>query len=287
MARASRAWRTRPGACCPHPILRGRRLVLCYHSVNPEPSYLSLSPELFGAHLDWLERHCTVVSLDELVAGGFRGDGPRVAITFDDGYADNHSHALPLLAARQMTATFFLTAGFLERDDGVVARLAETWDTTVEELDPLSWSQVQEMRAAGMSVGSHTWSHRNLALIDEAAAERELLLSKEVLETRLSARISAVAYPWGKLGRHVTERTFAAAARAGYTLGGFSLPRAVRDSDDPLRIPRFGVGSEPVESLAGKVRGAIDWHGAVHERIPAPLARALWHNDAGLRVGAQ
>ena len=271
----------------PSPDPRGRRLVLCYHSVNPEPSYLSLSPELFGAHLDWLERHCMVVSLDELVAGGFSGGGPRVAITFDDGYADNHSHALPLLAARQMTATFFLTAGFLEREDGVVARLAETWDTTVEELDPLSWSQVQEMRAAGMSVGSHTWSHRNLALIDEAAAERELLLSKEVLETRLSARISAVAYPWGKLGRHVTERTFAAAARAGYTLGGFSLPRAVRDSDDPLRIPRFGVGSEPVESLAGKVRGAIDWHGAVHERIPAPLARALWHNDAGLRVGAQ
>ena len=93
------------------------------------------------------------------------------------------------------------------------------------------------------------------ALIDEAAADRELLLSKEVLETRLSARISAVAYPWGKLGRHVTERTFAAAARAGYTLGGFSLPRAVRDSDDLLRIPRFGVGSEPVESLAGKVEG--------------------------------
>ncbi len=60
----------------PSPDLRGRRVVLCYHSVNPEPSYLSLSPELFGAHLDWLERHCTVVSLDELVAGGFQWRRP-------------------------------------------------------------------------------------------------------------------------------------------------------------------------------------------------------------------
>jgi hypothetical protein len=47
-----------------------------------------------------------------------------------------------------------------------------------------------------------------------------------------------------------------------------------------LRIPRFGVGAEPVESLAGKVKGEIDWHGAVHERMPAFLARALWPEDA-------
>jgi hypothetical protein len=60
----------------------------------------------------------------------------------------------------------------------------------------------------------------------------------------------------------------------------FSLPRAVQESDPPLRIPRFGVGSETVESLAGKVSGAIDWHGAVHERMPAFLARALWPEQA-------
>jgi hypothetical protein len=54
----------------------------------------------------------------------------------------------------------------------------------------------------------------------------------------------------------------------------------VRDSDPPLRIPRFGVGSEPVESLAGKVGGEIDWHGAVHERMPAVMARALWPEQA-------
>ena len=104
--------------------------------------------------------------------------------------------------------------------------------------------------------------------------------------TGLSATVSAVAYPWGKLRRHVTGRTFASAAQAGYRLGAFSLPRAVRGSDPPLAIPRFGVGSEPVESLARKVRGGIDWHGAVHERMPALLARALWPDDPGMRIGA-
>jgi peptidoglycan/xylan/chitin deacetylase (PgdA/CDA1 family) len=263
-----------------------RRVVLCYHSVNPAQSYLSLSPELFDRHLDWLEEHCTVVSLGDLAAGRIQAPGPQVAITFDDGYADNHSHALPGLTARGLTATFFVTAGFLERDKQVMAHLAETWRTPVDQLSPLAWEQVEEMRAAGMSIGSHTWSHRNLAQIGAAEVERELTRSKHVLETRLSAPVSAVAYPWGKLRRHVTGRTFAAAARAGYGLGAFSLPRAVRESDPPLAIPRFGVGSEPVESLARKVRGAIDWHGTVHAHIPARLARALWPDEAGTRIEA-
>ena len=265
----------------PAPDQVGRRVVLCYHSVTPSPSYLSLSPELFDEHLEWLQQGCTVVALDELVARRHQERRPHVAITFDDGYADNHGHALPLLAARGMTATFFLTAGFLERDPEVMAQLADTWRTPVDQLAPLGWEQVEEMRSEGMSFGSHTWSHRNLARIDESEVPRELARSKEILEARLSEPVSAVAYPWGKLRRHVTERTFAAAGSAGYRLGVFSLPRAVRESDAPLRIPRFGVGSEPVESMAGKVSGAIDWHGAVHERMPAVLARALWPDDAG------
>jgi peptidoglycan/xylan/chitin deacetylase (PgdA/CDA1 family) len=260
----------------PLPPRSERRVVLCYHSVNPRPSDLSLSPALFDAHLEWLREHSTVVTLSELVSRRDAARGPYVAVTFDDGYADNHTHALPRLAARDISATFFLTAGFLERDGEVMARLAEIWRTPASELAPLAWEQVAEMCSAGMSFGSHTWSHRNLARIEQGAAERELTRSKAVLEARLAAPVWAVAYPWGKLGRHVTELTFEAAARAGYRFGGFSLPRAVRESDPPLRIPRFGVGAEPVESLAAKVNGDIDWHGAVHERIPAFVARSLW-----------
>ena len=278
-AAVKRVAKTGARALARPPAQDGRRVILCYHSVNPSPGYLSLSPELFDAHLDWLERHADVVSLGELVASrGARR--PQVAITFDDGYADNHTHALPLLTARGMTATFFLTAGFLERDESVLAQLADTWHTPVDELAPLSWEQVEEMRAGGMTFGSHTWSHRNLAQIGEAEVESELIRSRKVLEERLAEPVSAVAYPWGKLRRHVTERTFAAAGQTGYRLGVFSLPRAVRDTDGPLRIPRFGVGSESVDSLAGKVKGEIDWHGAVHERMPGFLARALWPEDA-------
>jgi peptidoglycan/xylan/chitin deacetylase (PgdA/CDA1 family) len=214
------------------------------------------------------------------VAGTSVTDRPQVAITFDDGYADNRAHAMPLLAARGMTATFFVTVGFLERDAQVLAHLSQVWRTPCEALEPLSWADVDEMRSAGMSIGSHTWSHRPLALLSAADAEIDLRRSREVLEQRLGEPIRAIAYPWGKPRRHVNRATFTAARRAGYALGGISLPRAVRDTDDPLRIPRFGVGAEPVERLAGKVAGAIDWHASIHERMPAAVARALFADDA-------
>jgi peptidoglycan/xylan/chitin deacetylase (PgdA/CDA1 family) len=262
------------------PDPRGRRVVLCYHSVDPSPSYLSLTPALFDEHLAWLQEHCRVVALERLITGVPPGGGPYVAITFDDGYADNRVHAMPRLAARNMTATFFVTAGFLERDDEVLAHLARVWFTPREQLHPLSWSQVRELREAGMSIGSHTWSHRNLARLSTDASHEELRRSREILEERLAERVRAVAYPWGKLGRHVTDQTLLAARRAGYEIGAISLPRAVRASDDALRIPRLGVGADPVERLAAKVTGAIDWHGYVHERMPARVDRLLFAEDA-------
>ena len=257
-----------------------RRVVLCYHSVDPSPSSLSLSPGLFEEHLGWLQEHCRVVALDELVAGPKGNGGPYVAITFDDGYADNRTHALPLLTAREMTATFFVTVGFLEGDGEVMAHLCKIWHTPWKRLCPLSWREVGELRGAGMSVGSHTWSHRNLALLSIAEAESDLRRSREVLEERLGEPVRAVAYPWGKLGRHVNAGTLTAARRAGYELGVISLPRAVRESDGALRVARLGVGNEPVERLAAKVAGAIDWHAYVHEHTPAAVGRLLFAEDA-------
>jgi peptidoglycan/xylan/chitin deacetylase (PgdA/CDA1 family) len=263
------------------PDLAGRRLILCYHSVDPEPSYLGLTPELFEAHLAWLGEHCRVVSIDELLAGPPSEGGPYVAITFDDGYADNHEHALPLLHDRGMPASFFVAAGFLERDEEVMAHLSEIWATPAELLRPLTWSQVDELCAAGMSIGSHTWSHRNLAQLPAAEAEADLRRSRYALEARLGDRVATIAYPWGKLGRHVTDETFAAARRAGFEHGLISLPRALRSRDDPLRLPRLGVGAEPVERLAAKVRGEIDWHAYVHEHVPPAVARRVFPEYAG------
>jgi peptidoglycan/xylan/chitin deacetylase (PgdA/CDA1 family) len=260
----------------PKPDVTTRRVILCYHSVHPSAHYASAAPDEFACHLDWLASECDVVPLATLTTEPNHRGRPRVALTFDDGYADNHRYALPLLAERNLPATFFVTVGFVDRVPEVHAHLSEIWQTWPEDLAPLTWSQVDEMRAAGMAFGSHTWSHANLAAVPRAQAFDELHRSKVVLEDRLAASVDAIAYPFGKLRHNVGPVVFDLADQAGYRYGYVSLPRAVNDRDTRLRIPRFGVGADTVESLAGKVRGDIDWHATVHRRLPRRVSAALF-----------
>lgn len=96
-------------------------LVLNYHRIgSPEGSWLdrdlfSATPEQLEAQVSHLCRHADVIRLDEAPAALERGRGRKVALTFDDGYRDNHEHALPVLQRHGVHATFFLATGFLDR----------------------------------------------------------------------------------------------------------------------------------------------------------------------------
>lgn len=260
----------------PRPDPTARRVVLCYHSVHPSAPYASASPDEFAAHLDWLAASCDVVPLDVLVRTPNTSGRVQVALTFDDGYADNHEYALPLLASRGLTATFFVTAGFLERDPAVFDRLSTIWSTPHADLAPMAWSQVRELHDAGMRIGSHTWSHPNLAAIPIGQRAVELRRSKDMLEERLDTTVEDVAYPFGKLRENVDGHTYRLASEAGYRRGFVSLPRGLHSRDRVMAYPRFGVGPDTVSSLAAKVRGDIDWHATVHRRLPRRMHAALF-----------
>ena len=106
---------------------RGRRsrtgdhgaLVLLYHRVterSPDPLALCVRPDHFEAHLAVLAETSPVVPLAELAAG----DAPAgaVAISFDDGYADNLHEALPRLRAAGLPATVFAATGHIASGRG-------------------------------------------------------------------------------------------------------------------------------------------------------------------------
>lgn len=93
--------------------------ILLYHRVSdsqPDPQMLSVAPSNFENHLKILANDYRVVSLHEMADGLRRKDlTPRtVAITFDDGYGDNLTSALPLLQKYNLPATVFVTAGILD-----------------------------------------------------------------------------------------------------------------------------------------------------------------------------
>lgn len=93
-------------------------LILCYHRVGTEgiPYYCTLPTPQFEMQMKFLREHFRVVSLgqlcEELMNPGSPGNA--VAVTFDDGYSDLHTHALPVLRKYEIPATVYLTADCIE-----------------------------------------------------------------------------------------------------------------------------------------------------------------------------
>lgn len=114
-----------------------------------------------------------------------RDVGIPVAITFDDGNASDIDHALPVLAERGLTAEFFACAGRI----GTPGYLAA--------------SSLRDIRAAGMSIGSHGWSHVDLRRVDDAELHRETESSRAALSEASEGPVDDFAIPFGSYDRRV------------------------------------------------------------------------------------
>src|SRR5271168_216599 len=99
-------------------VSSAKSAVLCYHRVGTDgvPYYSRLAPEVFEQQVRFLRRNYTILPLREICKGIHRGDttGQAVALTFDDGYREVLSAALPILQKYQVPATVFLTVNAIE-----------------------------------------------------------------------------------------------------------------------------------------------------------------------------
>ena len=254
-----------------------RRVVLCYHSVHPTKRILSTTPELFEQHLQWITENCQLTTLPNLMSRSPARDAGKIlaAITFDDGYEDNHSYALPILVKYRAPATFFVTAGLLERDAAVISRFEHLLGCSTEDVLPLDWAQVRELRACGMDVGSHTYSHPNLIRLSPSDVEDELRRSKDIVSNRLGAAVDLFAYPFGKPRVHFSSTTVELVRRTAYRAAAAVTFRGVRGSDSMFTIPRFFTDGDTISKLEAKIRGAYDLVGWWQEHVPVTALKIV------------
>jgi peptidoglycan/xylan/chitin deacetylase (PgdA/CDA1 family) len=109
-----------------HRRARGTLVIPCYHRVLPSAvreaspmPVLAVTPEAFTEHLAFFASAYECLPLAEAIDRlESRAPGPRplLSVTFDDGYADNHTHALPLLRAHGIRATFFVITSLVDTD---------------------------------------------------------------------------------------------------------------------------------------------------------------------------
>ena len=170
--------------------------ILLYHAVGEPveiewPPSLIMPASLFEAHLQYLiQEGYKVVSVEELVSLLQNGGNldKVVAMSFDDGYRNNHTDAFPLLKKYNAKASFYV----VHRDIGKTIYMDN--------------DRLLELLANGMEIGSHTINHAPLALIDPKYLPWEVGSAKKFIEKNLDGYIlKGIAYPNGGYNEKVIE----------------------------------------------------------------------------------
>lgn len=219
-------------------------MVLFYHRVADDVSNSwTCSRRDFARSIAWIKAHCDLVSLSEAqarIASGMN-KRPAVAITFDDGYAENMDYALPLLVREQIPCTYFVSSSF------VLERKPYPHDVALgRPLAPNSPEQLRKMAAWGIEIGAHTRTHADLGKIsDDGRLFNEIVGSADDLTDILGKPIRYFAFPYGQWN-NLNARAFEIAREAGFAgvcsaYGGYNFP-----GEDPFHLQRIHGDGELV-----------------------------------------
>ncbi len=170
--------------------------ILFYHRVADEiDTELTISTTNFADHLDWLKSQFDVVSLEEAQARirSDYNDRPTVAITFDDGYASNMTHAIPELLRRDLTATYFVSTDFIES-----GRPFPHDAKYGSRFKPNTIGDLRAIVDAGIALGAHTRTHCNLGEITSPQQMwEEIVGSAQQLTQWCDTPIKYFSFPFG------------------------------------------------------------------------------------------
>ena len=203
--------------------------ILMYHYIgnNPNPAdkardTLSVTPDKFDAQLGYLQSQgYTPVSLDTMY-GIFNhqiaSPAKPIVLTFDDGYVDFYYNAFPILRKYNFHAVSFIPTGLM----GTAYYM--------------NWDQIKQIQGSGLvTFEDHSINHVNLSALGFEEAYKQILDSKNVLQSHTGYPVNFVAYPFGLSNNTV----YAAAQKAGMQGGlGTWLGKA---SIGSINMPRIRI----------------------------------------------
>jgi peptidoglycan/xylan/chitin deacetylase (PgdA/CDA1 family) len=234
---------------------------LMYHRVADLNEYdqLTVTPERFKTHIAHLAKHYNVISLSDAVAKLADADASAkdVVVTFDDGYLDNLTNAMPVLREFHIPATIFITTKFCDQD-----MHHPRYKRSKERLH-LTWEEVYALSTESLiTIGSHTNTHPFLSQISDSDVQREIIGSKRLIEDKIGVEVKYFCYPSGDF----TLREQKYIWQAGYKAAVSVAPGVNRDLDNPFCLRRTEINDKDDENdLRLKLKGGFDlFHHYLH-----------------------
>lgn len=179
---------------------RGTRdAIVMYHSVgdafgNPHGKFRT---QRFARQLDRIRRTADIVPLPELLETPVT-EHKRVAVTFDDGYEDFLTNALPVLQRADVPATLFV----------IPDRVGTEWHQSGYDRPArlLSWDQLATVADDPLiDIGNHTLTHPDLTTLDDEQLRREINGAHDRLRDRLGVDVTGFCYPGGSYDGRVAD----------------------------------------------------------------------------------
>jgi len=256
--------------------------ILMYHSISAAaesnvPAYYRTctAPKVFAQHLLALKSagYCGVDLSTGLAWLQSQANAQRptlnvnmrpVVLTFDDGFRDFHTQALPLLVNLGFTATMFLPSQFIKN----------VWQS-FQGREYMCWADVLEAVKHGVQVGTHTASHTDLRYLAWSDVVNELRECRVCLEDRLGAPVTSFSYPFGfpLADKSFCRQLRVVLAECGYQNCLTTIIGRVQMGDDLFALRRLPVnGDTDPAFLLAKISGFYDWM-----RRPQLLSKSLKH----------
>lgn len=215
-------------------LSRNKVIFLFYHgvSVNPDLELNSYDGKhvalyKFEQEMAYIKKKYNVVPVDEAIAM-LRHDVKMVpntvAVTFDDGYYNNFSYALPILKKFNIPATIFLTIDYIEKG---------------KSGGFLSWKEISDMHKQGIKFGAHTVTHPVLTHIPIDQVEFELRDSRNRLGSYIKDSVLSFAYPYGIFNQRIADMV----RDVGYSYAFTTFYGVNTHARDPYKLKRIGINN--------------------------------------------
>src|SRR3989344_9559536 len=175
--------------------------ILMYHEISEVNNPWCVSPTKFEQQMQYLKNNnyktITLNQLKEGLKSNQETNQKLVVITFDDARKGVYTYAYPILKQLGFIATIYVVPSWIDNQ-------------TIPDIEKysqfLTWTELKELSADNLEIGSHTFSHKNLTALDENSLAQELELAEQTIFNNLNVKAKNFSYPYGLYSQDVVQQ---------------------------------------------------------------------------------